>query len=98
MSWFAGVGCRCDGGAGPAGAMEWCLNQPSPGEPSLMVIYPPSPSCHASPPFRIFQNVIVPRHRRGIRHSLPRGLVLGRGEGADGVPESDGDPRSTPPI
>jgi len=73
-------------------------NQPSPGEPSLMGIYPPSPSCHASPPFRIFQNVIVPRHRRGIRHSLPRGLVLGRGEGADGVPESDGDPRSTPPI
>ena len=43
----------------------------------------------------VLQNVTDPRHRRGVRHALPRGLVPG---GGGGVGRQFDDVRGTPPI
>lgn len=62
-------------------------NQPSPGEPALMSSTHHHPALSRQPVARVLQNMTDPRDKRGIRHCLPRGLVLGGG----GVSEPNGD-------
>ena len=72
------------------------LDQPfTPGSPRRCQLPATTAALSRQPVACVLQNVTDPRHRRGVRHVLPRGLVPGGGGGVgrqfDGV-------RGTPPI